>query len=71
VIVADLDGHERRLDADILLPLFGLAMNLGPITQWGLNLERNHIVVDPATLATSVPASSPSATSPATPASSS
>jgi thioredoxin reductase (NADPH) len=55
VIVADLDGRERRLDADILLPFFGLAMNLGPITQWGLNLERNHIVVDPATLATSVP----------------
>ncbi len=30
-------------------------MNLGPIAGWGLNLERNHIVVDPATCATNVP----------------
>jgi thioredoxin reductase (NADPH) len=55
VIAADLEGRTRRLEADILLPFFGLAMNLGPITHWGLNLDRNHVVVDPATLATSVP----------------
>jgi thioredoxin reductase (NADPH) len=55
VIVKDLDGKTRRLDADVLLPFFGLAMNLGPIAQWGLNLERNHIKVDPATCATSAP----------------
>jgi thioredoxin reductase (NADPH) len=30
-------------------------MNLGPIAQWGLNLERNHIKVDPSTCATSAP----------------
>jgi thioredoxin reductase (NADPH) len=55
VIVADLAGKTRRLAADALLPFFGLSMNLGPIVQWGLNLERNHIVVDPATGSTSVP----------------
>ena len=55
VIVADLDGRTRALDADVLLAFFGLSMNLGPITEWGLNLERNHIAVDPATCATSVP----------------
>jgi thioredoxin reductase (NADPH) len=55
VIVKDLDGKPRRLDADVLLPFFGLAMNLGPIAQWGLNLERNHIKVDPATAASSAP----------------
>jgi len=32
-----------------------LAMNLGPIAQWGLNLDQNHIKVDPATLASSAP----------------
>ncbi len=52
VVVRDLDGGERRLDADVLLPFFGLAQNLGPIARWGLNLDRNHIVVDPATCAT-------------------
>jgi thioredoxin reductase (NADPH) len=55
VVVKDLDGGVRRLEADVLLPFFGLAMNLGPIARWGLNLDRNHITVDPATCATSVP----------------
>jgi thioredoxin reductase (NADPH) len=55
VIVADLDGGTRRLEADMLLPFFGLAMNLGPIAQWGLELERSHIRVDPATCGTTVP----------------
>jgi len=54
VIVADLDGKTRALDADALLPFFGLSMNLGPIAEWGLNLERNHIAVEPSTAATSV-----------------
>jgi thioredoxin reductase (NADPH) len=55
VLVEDLDGGKRRLDADVLLPFFGLAMNLGPIADWGLNLERNHILVEQATTATSAP----------------
>ncbi|MBI1775737.1 MAG: NAD(P)/FAD-dependent oxidoreductase [Proteobacteria bacterium] len=52
VVVATLDGERRRLEADVLLPFFGLSMNLGPIASWGLNLERNHITVDPATCRT-------------------
>jgi len=55
VIVETLQGESRRLEADVLLPFYGLAMNLGPIATWGLNLERNHIAVDPTTCATSVP----------------
>lgn len=51
VMVADLDGGVRRLDADVLLPFFGLSQNLGPIASWGLNLERNHVAIDPATAA--------------------
>ncbi len=54
VIVKDLAGAERRIEADVLLPFFGLAMSLGPIAGWGLNLERNHIAVDPASCATNV-----------------
>ena len=55
VIVADLDGNERSLEADLLLPFYGLRMELGPIAEWGLNLEKNLITVDPATLATRTP----------------
>lgn len=55
VHVKTLKGHRRRLPADVLLPFFGLAMELGPIAQWGLNLERNLIQADPATLETNAP----------------
>ncbi len=54
VVAADLDGKTRRLEADVLLPFFGLSQNLGPIAQWGLALERNHIAVEPSTSMTSV-----------------
>lgn len=55
VVVATLEGEERRLDADVLLPFFGLATNLGPIAEWGLNMERNLIAVEQSTCATSAP----------------
>lgn len=55
VIVKTLEGEARELPADVLLPFFGLSMELGPIADWGLNLNHNHITVDAATLATSVP----------------
>jgi thioredoxin reductase (NADPH) len=55
VIVSTLEGQERRLEADVLLPFFGLAMNLGPIAQWGLNLDKHHITVAPATCESSQP----------------
>ncbi len=53
VIVKSLDGKTRHLPADVLLPFYGLAQDLGPIAGFGLNLERNLIAVDPATSATS------------------
>jgi thioredoxin reductase (NADPH) len=55
VIVADLAGNTRRLDADCLLPFFGLATDLGPLAGWGLDIEHHCIRVDPATCATSRP----------------
>ncbi|MEX0809758.1 MAG: NAD(P)/FAD-dependent oxidoreductase [Dongiaceae bacterium] len=55
VVVATLDGEERAIEADVLLPFFGLAMNIGPIAEWGLDLENRHILVDPATSATNLP----------------
>ena len=55
VVLKDLDGNIRRLEADALLAFFGLAMNLGPIADWGLALHKGNIAVEAATLATSVP----------------
>ncbi len=45
VIVSTLEGEKRALEADILLPFFGLSMELGAIADWGLNLEHSHIKV--------------------------
>ena len=55
VRVATLEGAEKILPADCLLAFFGLAMELGPIASWGLNLHMNHIEVDPATCETNIP----------------
>lgn len=55
VIVADLEGGEKRLAADALLPFFGLAGDLGPIAQWGLKLDGYAVAIDPATCATNQP----------------
>ena len=55
VEVADLEGATRRLDADVLLPFYGLSTDLGPVAEWGLELERHHLRVNPATCETSLP----------------
>lgn len=55
VTVKTLEGEVRSLPADVLLPFFGLSMELGPIAEWGLNLHNSHIKVDPTTFATSTP----------------
>ena len=45
VTVRTKDGEER-LACNRMLPFFGLTMKLGPIAQWGLNLNENLIPVD-------------------------
>ena len=55
VVVKDMDGATRALPAQHLLAFFGLSMELGPIANWGLNLNGNHIAVTRGTMETSVP----------------
>ncbi len=55
VIVADLDGKERALAADVLLPFFGITPQLGPVAEWGVNIDLHHIPVDPSTCETNIP----------------
>ena len=38
--------NEVKVNCDALLPFFGLTMKLGPIANWGLNLDENLITVD-------------------------
>lgn len=53
VVVKDFSGNIKEIPADFLLPFYGLAMELGPIANWGLNLEKHHITVDFTTMQTS------------------
>ncbi len=55
VEVATLQGAARRIPADVLLPFFGLSMDLGPIAAWGLESAQHHVKIDPATCVTSLP----------------
>ena len=37
---------EHTLETDYFIPLFGLSPKLGPIADWGLEIEKNAIKVD-------------------------
>ncbi len=39
-------GEGSRIDLDTFIPLFGLSPKLGPIADWGLEIEKNAIKVD-------------------------
>ncbi len=47
--------QEFEVEAERLLPFFGLTMKLGPIANWGLNLHENLIAVDTEKFETSEP----------------
>lgn len=53
-IKSKTDG-ESEIPADALLPFFGLTMKLGPIADFGLNLNENLIPVDTEKFETSIP----------------
>jgi thioredoxin reductase (NADPH) len=40
------DGASFEQPTEVMLPFFGLTMKLGPVADWGLNLEENLIPVD-------------------------
>ena len=54
-IVKDKEGKETELSASRILPFFGLTMKLGPVANWGINLNENLIPVDTARFETSEP----------------
>jgi thioredoxin reductase (NADPH) len=49
------DGVTRRLPLDLLLVFFGLSPKLGPIAEWGLEIERKQLKVDTEKFETNVP----------------
>lgn len=53
--VTAVDGTSAALPLDALLVFFGLSPKLGPIAQWGLDMERKQVKVDTEKFCTSVP----------------
>jgi thioredoxin reductase (NADPH) len=49
------DAEELMLDVDNYLPLFGLSPKLGPIGDWGLEIEKNAVVVNTTDYSTNIP----------------
>ena len=47
--------EEKIIEADALIPLFGLSPKLGPIEHWGLNLDKNAISVNTEDYSTNIP----------------
>ncbi|MEZ7499957.1 NAD(P)/FAD-dependent oxidoreductase [Flavobacterium sp. Arc3] len=47
-IVIDENGAQRTIPTDYFIPLFGLTPKLGPIGNWGLEIEKNAIKVNNA-----------------------
>ena len=41
------DGKTEKINTDIVLSFFGLIMKLGPIADWGLNMNKKTIEVNP------------------------
>jgi thioredoxin reductase (NADPH) len=55
VKVKRTDGQIEELEADHLLVFFGLHPRLGPIAEWGLNIDKRAILVDTEKFQTNIP----------------
>jgi len=54
VVLEGKNKEEINIDADYLIPLFGLSPKLGPIADWGLSIDKNAIEVDTRDYSTGV-----------------
>ena len=55
VVIKTKGDGEFTQEVDNFIPLFGLTPKLGPIAEWGLNINRNAIEVDTLDYSTNVP----------------
>ena len=53
--IKDNAGATTKIECDTMLPFFGLTMKLGPVANWGLDLQSELVPVDTEKFETSVP----------------
>jgi thioredoxin reductase (NADPH) len=54
ITVQAQDGSTSEINTDHWLPLFGLSPKLGPLSEWGLNIDKNSIEVNTFDYSTNV-----------------
>jgi thioredoxin reductase (NADPH) len=54
VEIINKQGAVNKIDADYMIPLFGLSPKLGPIADWGLNIDKNAVEVNTVDYSTNV-----------------
>lgn len=54
-VTISYNGNEEIINVDHFIPLFGLSPKLGPIANWGLEIEKNAIKVDTYDYQTNIP----------------
>nr|WP_067057590.1 NAD(P)/FAD-dependent oxidoreductase [Mucilaginibacter sp. L294] len=54
ITITGPDGQDKHLQADHFIPLFGLSPKLGPIENWGLNIDKAAIEVNTVDYSTNV-----------------
>jgi thioredoxin reductase (NADPH) len=54
ITLLDRDQQVSHIEADHLIPLFGLSPKLGPISDWGLNIDRSAIAVNTVDYSTNI-----------------
>ncbi|WP_338731652.1 NAD(P)/FAD-dependent oxidoreductase [Mangrovimonas cancribranchiae] len=54
-VTIEKEGENILLEADHFIPLFGLSPKLGPISDWGLEIEKNAIKVNTLDYQTNIP----------------
>lgn len=55
VDIINKQGVVNKVEADYMIPLFGLSPKLGPIGEWGLNINKSAIEVNTFDYSTNVP----------------
>lgn len=54
VTLKDFDGNLKSVETDVLLSFYGLSMDIGPIENWGLDINKKHLNINPLNMQTNI-----------------
>ncbi|MEM6766116.1 MAG: NAD(P)/FAD-dependent oxidoreductase [Bacteroidota bacterium] len=54
-VTLKVKDEQQTIDTDYLIPLFGLSPKLGPIGEWGLNIDKRAVAVNTDDYSTNIP----------------